>query len=259
MTVVTPSSSYTFPDWPKPLMGEPAAFAVGAADNLREPKSMAASELMPVIKLRRVHFEVMFMDCLLRLLAHDGGDAVNFHQRLARQCGDSDRGAGRAAVREVSLEYLVHTVVLVNLAQEDSELKDAVHRSAARCHQGFYVFHHFLRVSFDVEWKFALGIVRMCALAGNVDGAVVDDERGDESRSGGLALVVQLLNGARSLGGGRSGVAEQAGNACPGQKRSKFSGESSASAGCKHGVLLKMISIYRRKQKTSLPAAMATY
>src|ERR1700676_73608 len=235
MTVVTPSSSYTFPDWPKPLMGEPGtAFAAGAADKWREPTSMAASELMPVIKLRRVHFEVMFMDCLLRLFARDSGDAVNFHQGLARQCGDSDRGAGRAAVREVSLEYLVHSVVVVNLGQEDGELKDAVHRSAARCHQGFYVFHHFWRVSFDVEWKFALGIVRMCALAGNVDGAVVDDERGDESRSGGLALVVQLLNGDRSLGGGRSGGAEQAGNACPGKKRSEFSGESSASAGCRH-------------------------
>src|SRR3981081_2174490 len=69
MTVVTPSPSYTFPDGPKPLMGDRGmAFAAGAADNLREPTSMAASELMPVIKLRRVHFEVMFMDCLLRYL-----------------------------------------------------------------------------------------------------------------------------------------------------------------------------------------------
>src|ERR1700730_7051623 len=102
MTVVTPSSSYTFPDWPKPLMGKPGtAFAAGAADNLREPTSMAASELMPVIKLRRDLFEEMFMDCWLPLFAHDSGDAVNFQQGLSRQCGDSARGAARAAVREV--------------------------------------------------------------------------------------------------------------------------------------------------------------
>src|ERR1035437_6865005 len=90
---------------------------------------------------RRFHFEMIRISVLLGVsLASDGGNAIDFHQRISRQRRDRDRGAGRSAMRKVCREYLVHSVPVFNLHQKYIRLKNAVHRSAA----DFYKLLHFL-------------------------------------------------------------------------------------------------------------------
>src|SRR6266571_1687437 len=65
--------------------------------------------------------------CSFLYIAHHGSNAIDFHERLARQSSNGHGGARRPAVREVGLEYGIHAVVIIQLRQEHGELKNTIH------------------------------------------------------------------------------------------------------------------------------------
>src|SRR5580704_11706321 len=228
MTVVTPSSSYTLPVEPRPDAirlqsgcGVATVPFAGAAESFRDPASDANAAPSVPRNDRRFHESLnlnvsaifMLLECrsstaisvarFERLLLHDGSGAVNFNERAARQRRDCDGGSRRTAIREILRKYFVHAVVVVDLREINSELQDAVHRAAARLDEILHVVHHFRGVQRDVHVKRAR-IVRVRALAGDVDHAVEDHERSDEAFAvGGLAVVAEF--GDAGCGGLRCG------------------------------------------------------
>src|SRR5205085_1993995 len=112
ITVVTPSSSYTFPVEPKPVtFGALAAGTADAANRLRAPDiaPVTAPAIKPrlLTKLRRVDFKFSMSLFSLararRLLLDHCGRAVNFYQRISGQRGDRNGRASWTAVRKVIL------------------------------------------------------------------------------------------------------------------------------------------------------------
>jgi hypothetical protein len=72
-------------------------------------------------------------------------------------------------------------------------------------------------VRFDIHGEFA-GVVRVRALPGNVDHAVVNDKRRDEAGACGFALVIEFLHTAGRLRGDRRGIGKQANSADTGKE-----------------------------------------
>src|ERR1700730_6414874 len=126
------------------------------------------------------------------------GGAIDFYERLARKRGDGNTGAGRATVRKISFKDFVEAVVVVEFGKENGELQNAVHGAAAGFDESFDVFHDHAGVHLYVGLLAGVRIVttRMCALTGNINDAVVNDQRSDEAGAfGGLAFVVELFDG----------------------------------------------------------------
>src|SRR5215475_15800914 len=97
------------------------------------PSTAAEIALIMPRKVLRFDFRAKGIGLLsLILFLHDGGNAVDFDQRIARKPRNRNRGASRTTIRKISFEDGVHTVVVVKLCQENCKLKDAVHRAAAR-------------------------------------------------------------------------------------------------------------------------------
>ncbi len=119
MTVVTPSSSYGFPLWPKPLTVLLPAVAATFEKSLRgakiDPTIAAAVPRNP----RRFQVEFSRMNSprfyQRALLVSHSGNAIDFDQRVTRQCSDGYRRAGRPAMREIRPEHFVHAVPVLNL------------------------------------------------------------------------------------------------------------------------------------------------
>jgi len=106
-------------------------------------------------------------------------------------------------MREVGLENFVHAVVVVDLGEEHGELQNAIHTAAAGFDQSLYALHNVFGVIFDVHGELAL-IVGVRANPGDVNHAVVNDERGDEGIGiGGLTINVEFLDRASVLFAGR--------------------------------------------------------
>src|SRR5881394_2797983 len=159
-------------------------------------------------------------------LLDDRSDAVNFDERLAGKSGDGDGCTRGAAVWKIRFENGVHAVVIVELCKKYGELKDAVHRAAARLDGSFDAVHNHLGVHFDGGSFSRVGFIaaRVCALSGDVDEAVVNNQRRDETLSvRGLSVAVQflhapwrLLSGSRrsSGGSGESEAWQKSGQLC---------------------------------------------
>src|ERR1700722_8200428 len=123
------------------------------------------------------------------------GGAINFYQRLARKRGDGYTGAGRATVWKVSLEDFIQAIVVVEFGKEDGKLQNTVHGAAAGFNEGLNVFHHHTRMHLDVGCFAGIRIIAagMRALTGNINDAVVDDQRSDEAGVfGWLAFVIEF-------------------------------------------------------------------
>src|SRR5580698_3207308 len=128
MTVVTPSSWYTSPVEPRPLVillqSAPCAALSPALEPSAcfEPANEANAAPSDAINERRFHvylnFSVIFVLLRVRrviaLLLHDGRGAVDLHERISGERGHGDGGAGRAAVRKIFRKHFVHTVVIVD-------------------------------------------------------------------------------------------------------------------------------------------------
>ena len=85
ITVVTPSSSYGFPLWPKPLTVTFSAAVPTFEKSLRGAKADATIAATVPRNPRRFHVEFSRVRISLWvLLAGHGGDAIDFHQRIAR-------------------------------------------------------------------------------------------------------------------------------------------------------------------------------
>src|SRR5882724_2462094 len=129
-------------------------------------------------------------------LLDDRSDAINFDERLAGKSGDGDGCTRRAAVREIRFENGIHAVVIVELCEKDGELKDTVHRAAACFDGSFDAVHDHLGVHFDGGSFSCVGFIaaRVRALSGDVDEAVVNNQRRNETLSvGRLSVAVQFL------------------------------------------------------------------
>src|SRR5271168_4757935 len=194
ITVVTPSSSYTSPEAPKPEILAPCGTL--------QPNSFRALRSDPTVaprepkNVRRFHLNCIGV-LLDFLFASNRGDAIYFHERIPRQGRHGYRRSRGSAVRKIRFKYFVHAVVEVDVGEIDCELQNTVHGSAPRFHQQLHAVHHMLGVVFDVLGKRLASVVRMRPLAGNVDQAVVNDERRDHLRSlGGLAFVTEFLHAA---------------------------------------------------------------
>src|SRR5689334_19054128 len=123
MTVGTPSSSYGFPDCPKPASfgDDSAAFAPHI---LRGKASDAASDATIPKNPRRLELSFILRSSLF---FGQCCDTIDFHQRVSRKGCNRNRGAGRAAMREIRFENFVHSVIVVNLGEENAELNNVVH------------------------------------------------------------------------------------------------------------------------------------
>ena len=103
-------------------------------------------------------------------------------------------------MRKIGFENFVHGVIVLNLCQENSELQDAVHGTAAYFDESLDVLQNSRRVRLDVGWKFFLRVARVRSLSGDIDNSVVYDERRDKSGAiGRLSVVAQLANTALVL------------------------------------------------------------
>src|SRR5690242_12069042 len=127
MTVVTPSSSKTFPVEPKPVSFLLAAGVepAGAASVLIGLSTAAESALSMPRNVLRFDWSLNAME--LCPLLDNRCDAVDFDERLARESGDGDGCTCRAAVRKIRFENGIHAVVVIELCEKDGELKNAVH------------------------------------------------------------------------------------------------------------------------------------
>src|SRR5437016_3041089 len=197
----------------------------------------------------------------LLCVAHNGSDAVNFYQRLAGQSRHSNGGASGTAVRKVSLEYGIHPIVILQLRQVHRELKNAVHRAAARFNDGFYAVHHHLGVHFDCRSFAGVRFVatRMSALPGDIDQSVVNNQRSDETFAGGFSLPVQFLDAAGRLRRRCRRCSRHSRNAEARQKRGQTSAKASSCAAIeKHFKFLlgvKMISLSSRAPLAEIRAS----
>src|SRR6266705_4304817 len=127
----------------------------------------------------------------------DRSDAVNFDERLAGQSGDSDGCTCGTAVWKIRFENGIHAVVIVELCKKYGELKDAVHGAAACFDGSFDAVHDHLGVHFDRGSLSSIGFIaaRVCALSGDVNETVVNNQRRDETLSvGRLSVAVQFLH-----------------------------------------------------------------
>src|SRR6266704_139853 len=194
-----------FPVAPKPVTGAtllpPAG---GKANALRPLKIVPASA--PSVPRKVLRFQLSLNAIDLRLLlyvVHHGSDAVDFHERLARQSSNSHGGASGTAIRKVRLEHRVHAVVVVQLREIHCELKNAVHSTAACFDDSLYAVHHHLSVHFDRRCFAGVRFVaaRMCALSGDVNQTIVNDKRRDETLAGRFSIAVEFLDGAGALSG----------------------------------------------------------
>src|ERR1700732_1686925 len=197
MRVVTPSSSYTFPEAPKPEI----LLACGAL----RPNSFRALSNDPAVtprepkKVRRFHLSCIVYS-LNSLFSCNRCDAIDFHKRVSRQRRDGHCRSRRTTMGEIGFKYLIHAIVEIDIRQIHGELQNAIDRASARFDQSLDAFHYSARMVFDVLGEGLTGVVRVRSLTSNVDQAVVDDERRDHLCSlGGLAFITKLLNAARRL------------------------------------------------------------
>src|SRR5437762_7408522 len=125
----------------------------------------------------------------------DRSDAINFDERLAGKSGDGDGCTCGTAVWKIRFENGIHAVVIVELCEKDGELKNAVHRAAACFDGSFDAVHDHLGVHFDGGSFSRVRFIaaRMCALSGDVDETVVNNQWRDETLSvGRLSVTVQF-------------------------------------------------------------------
>src|ERR1700731_615389 len=136
ITVVTPSSSYGFPLCPNPVTVGVFFFGLAPVaprfreNNLRDARIDPANTPTPPRKLRRFDFKLSRMNQLLFLLTGDGGDAIDFHQRVSRQRSDCDGCPRGASMRKICREHFVHSVPMLNFCQVDVHLKNGVRGSS---------------------------------------------------------------------------------------------------------------------------------
>src|ERR1700730_14566578 len=117
-------------------------------------------------------------------------------------------------------------------------MQDTVHRSATRFNERLDAFHHVASMVLDVFRKRFAFVVGVSALAGNVDHAVVNDERRDETGPGvELAFVSQLLNTTLRLLSRSGGIGKQPRYSSPRKKRCKTSCKTSSTAATWHHLL----------------------
>src|SRR5882757_4410472 len=140
-------------------------------------------------------------------LLDDRSDAVNFDERLAGKSFDGDGCTRGTTVWKIGFENGIHAVVIVELCEKYGELKNAVHGAAACFDGSFDAVHNHLGVHFDGGSFSRVGFIaaRMRALSGDVDEAVVNNQRRDETLSvGRLSVPVQFLHAPwRLLSGSR--------------------------------------------------------
>src|ERR1700730_14524913 len=197
MMVVTPSSSYTFPEAPKPEI----LLACGAL----RPNSFRALSNDPAVaprepkKVRRFHVSCIVYS-LNSLFSCNRCDAIDLHKRIPRQGRDGHCRSRRTAVGEIGFKYFIHAIVEIDIRQIHGELQNAIDRASARFDQSLDAFHDSARVVFDVLGESFAGVMRVRSLTSNVDQAIVDHERRDHLCSlGRLAFINKLLNAARRL------------------------------------------------------------
>src|SRR5260221_1251906 len=151
-------------------------------------------------------------------LLDDRSDAINFDERLAGKSGDGDGCTGGTDIWKIRFENGIHAVVIVELCEKYGELKNAVHRAAACFDGSLDAVHNHLGVHFDGGSFSGIGFIaaRVRALSGDVDEAVVNNQRRDETLSiGRLPVAVEflhapwrLLPGSHRRRGGGSGEAK---------------------------------------------------
>ena len=143
---------------------------------------------------------------------------TDLDERLAGKPGDGDGCTCGTAVWKIRFENGIHAVVIVELCEKYGELKDAVHGAAACFDGSFDAVHDHLGVHFNGGSFSRVGFIaaRVCALSGDVDEAVVNNQRRDETLSvGRLSVAVQFLHapcrlfpGSHRRSGGGSGEAK---------------------------------------------------
>ena len=136
------------------------------ANNGRRHRRSSSQKSAPVPRRVQSHEGLLVSTCDFTGYR---GDAVDFDQRISRQCSHRNRGAGRPAVWEISPEDLVHSLPVFNLHQEDVGLKDGIHRSAADFNHLFDFVHDHGGVGFNRPFFLVSRVVR--ALPGNIDQA----------------------------------------------------------------------------------------
>src|SRR5258708_14096001 len=98
------------------MSAPPAAPAPAPEKSLRGATIDAAIAAAVPRNPRRFHFEMIRIRVPLGVsLTSYGGNTIDFHQRISRQCIDCNRFAGWAALREGRREYLVHSLPVFNL------------------------------------------------------------------------------------------------------------------------------------------------
>src|SRR6059036_1156166 len=115
------------------------------------PKTLRTLSIMPAKtpalprKARRSQ-KVLILMQRLSSFPRNRGDAIDFNQRIPWKSRNGDGSSRRTPIREIGLEDFVHSVVVVDLCQINSELKNTVHGAATGFDQRLDIVHHLLGV-----------------------------------------------------------------------------------------------------------------
>ena len=114
------------------------------------------------------------------------GDHVHLDQRVARNpARRGDGGAHRRVLAEAALKDLVHSLVVLQVVQENAALQHLVHGRSGVLQRLLNLVQHVGGVRLDVAWK-----VR--ASAGNEEQIAVGNRAAEQRR--GLGLLAPVMN-----------------------------------------------------------------